>query len=173
MPRFVWSALYAAIKHGAHTGLLTFNEFIKPKLALDHLILVSSGPEILTGSTRLKCGTLTKVILNMISTAAMIKLGRFDFLAFLVPKSNEDTKKSEPRSTQHIKPDNGRSRVLLVLLVLRSKFLIHQLSAWCLDVASLVPNRNGKQFFIGNFAGRSFHENQKSFDLKVSILQKF
>ena len=72
----MWSALYAATVHGARTGLLTFNEFIKPKLAIDHRILVNSGPEILTGSTRLKCGTLTKLILNMISTSAMIKLGK-------------------------------------------------------------------------------------------------
>ena len=71
----MWSALYAATKHRVHTGLLTFNQFIKPKLTIDHLILVNSGPEILTGSTRLKCGTLTKIILNMISTAAMTKLG--------------------------------------------------------------------------------------------------
>ena len=34
------------------------------------------GPEVLTGSTRLKCGTATKLVLNMISTAAMIRLGR-------------------------------------------------------------------------------------------------
>ncbi len=43
--------------------------------AVDQPIEVLTGPEILTGSTRLKAGTATKMILNMISTAAMIRLG--------------------------------------------------------------------------------------------------
>jgi N-acetylmuramic acid 6-phosphate etherase len=35
-----------------------------------------TGPEVLTGSTRLKAGTATKMILNMVTTGAMIRLGR-------------------------------------------------------------------------------------------------
>src|SRR5262249_60747305 len=42
----------------------------------DLLITLAVGPEILTGSTRLKAGTATKVALNMISTGAMVVLGK-------------------------------------------------------------------------------------------------
>ena len=42
---------------------------------LDRAILPDTGPEILTGSTRLRAGTATKMVLNMISTAVMIRLG--------------------------------------------------------------------------------------------------
>jgi N-acetylmuramic acid 6-phosphate etherase len=42
----------------------------------DHLIVLASGPEILTGSTRLKAGTATKLALNTISTALMVRAGK-------------------------------------------------------------------------------------------------
>jgi N-acetylmuramic acid 6-phosphate etherase len=43
---------------------------------LDLLITLAVGPELLTGSTRLKAGTATKVALNIISTGAMVALGK-------------------------------------------------------------------------------------------------
>ena len=43
---------------------------------VDIVIVVDSGPEIITGSTRMKAGTATKMVLNMISTATMIQLGK-------------------------------------------------------------------------------------------------
>ncbi|CUM64907.1 uncharacterized protein PRCAT00002525001 [Priceomyces carsonii] len=43
---------------------------------VDHMISAVTGPEIITGSTRLKAGTATKLILNMISTATMVKIGK-------------------------------------------------------------------------------------------------
>ena len=43
---------------------------------VDTLICIDTGPEIITGSTRMKAGTATKMILNMISTTTMIKLGK-------------------------------------------------------------------------------------------------
>lgn len=42
----------------------------------DHLIAAVTGPEVVTGSTRMKAGTVTKLVLNMISTGIMIKLGK-------------------------------------------------------------------------------------------------
>lgn len=42
----------------------------------DYLIAAVTGPEVVTGSTRMKAGTATKLILNMISTGIMIKLGK-------------------------------------------------------------------------------------------------
>ena len=42
---------------------------------VDTVIAVDTGPEIIAGSTRMKAGTATKMILNMISTATMISMG--------------------------------------------------------------------------------------------------
>ena len=72
---YVLSALSYAKKIGALTGFLTCND-IKSLDYVDFLIKVLVGPEILTGSTRLKSGTATKMVLNMISTTTMMKLNR-------------------------------------------------------------------------------------------------
>ena len=57
------------------TAFLTCSPTDKPPHA-DHLILLPTGPEVLTGSTRLKAGTATKLALNTISTTLMIQTGR-------------------------------------------------------------------------------------------------
>ena len=60
---------------GALTGLLLCND--PPKLEyVDHIISVIVGPEVITGSTRMKAGTATKMVLNMITTTLMIKLNK-------------------------------------------------------------------------------------------------
>jgi N-acetylmuramic acid 6-phosphate etherase len=43
---------------------------------VDYMISPVVGPEVVTGSTRLKAGTATKLVLNMLSTGTMIKLGK-------------------------------------------------------------------------------------------------
>lgn len=75
---FVWGALCKARQNGAATVLICFNPALKiaPKEKPDVVIAPDVGPEILTGSTRLKCGTATKLILNMISTISMVRLGK-------------------------------------------------------------------------------------------------
>ncbi len=57
------------------TGLLTCAPMARPT-CVDHLIVIETGPEVLTGSTRLKAGTATKLALNTISTTLMIRTGR-------------------------------------------------------------------------------------------------
>ena len=72
---FVEAGLKQAKKLNATTGLLTCNHvIINP--SLDHLISIVVGPEIISGSTRMKAGTATKMILNMISTISMIRLNK-------------------------------------------------------------------------------------------------
>jgi N-acetylmuramic acid 6-phosphate etherase len=75
---FVWGALAAAREAGASTVLLHFNPGLKisGKHRPGVVIAPNLGPEVLTGSTRLKCGTATKLVLNMISTIAMTRLGK-------------------------------------------------------------------------------------------------
>jgi N-acetylmuramic acid 6-phosphate etherase len=75
---FVWGALKQADKVGATTVLLCFNpQPPQPKgWRPDLVIAANTGPEILTGSTRLKAGTATKLVLNMITTLSMVRLGK-------------------------------------------------------------------------------------------------
>jgi N-acetylmuramic acid 6-phosphate etherase len=73
---FVLGALAEAKKLGAQTILLTCNPERTRAEAADVEIDLATGPELLTGSTRLKAGTATKIALNIISTGAMVALGK-------------------------------------------------------------------------------------------------
>jgi N-acetylmuramic acid 6-phosphate etherase len=73
---FVLGALGRAKSLGAKTILLTCNPAARGDVIGNLAIHLAVGPEILTGSTRLKAGTATKVALNIISTGAMVALGK-------------------------------------------------------------------------------------------------
>ncbi|PYL85355.1 MAG: N-acetylmuramic acid 6-phosphate etherase [Verrucomicrobia bacterium] len=73
---FVLGALGRARSLGAKTILLTCNPATRGDELGNLSIHLAVGPEILTGSTRLKAGTATKVALNIISTGAMVALGK-------------------------------------------------------------------------------------------------
>src|SRR5690625_5084720 len=73
---YVRGALQAAEAAGALTALVTSNPEAPLAAQAKFLIAADTGPEALTGSTRLKAGTAAKVILNAFSTAVMIGLGR-------------------------------------------------------------------------------------------------
>ncbi|HXY39879.1 MAG TPA: N-acetylmuramic acid 6-phosphate etherase [Vicinamibacteria bacterium] len=72
---FVRGALSGARSRGARTVLLTCAAGRLPPVA-DVMVAVPTGPEVLTGSTRLKAGSATKAVLNAITTAAMVRLGK-------------------------------------------------------------------------------------------------
>lgn len=63
-------------ERGIATGCVTCNPEAPILAVSDYPIVAAVGPEFVTGSTRLKAGTAQKLILNMITTAAMIKIGR-------------------------------------------------------------------------------------------------
>ena len=75
---FVQGVLSRSKRIGAFTTLLCFNPNRKPypENEPDMVLAVPTGPEILTGSTRLKSGTATKVILNIITTLSMVQIGK-------------------------------------------------------------------------------------------------
>jgi N-acetylmuramic acid 6-phosphate etherase len=75
---FVWGALCKARKQGAGTVMVCFNPKLRvpAELKPDVLLAVDLGPEVLTGSTRLKAGTATKLLLNTFTTLAMARLGK-------------------------------------------------------------------------------------------------
>ena len=73
---FVAAALAEARRRNAHTVFLTCVPASQATLDVDVTIRPLTGPEIITGSTRLKAGTATKMVLNQISTVAMVQLGK-------------------------------------------------------------------------------------------------
>ena len=75
---FVWGALDEAKRRRATTILLCFNRFLEVPRALRPTLMIAPnlGPEVLTGSTRLKAGTATKLVLNVLTTLAMVRVGK-------------------------------------------------------------------------------------------------
>ncbi|HCR53952.1 MAG TPA: N-acetylmuramic acid 6-phosphate etherase [Cytophagales bacterium] len=73
---YVLGGVRDAKKNGIATGCITCNSGSQLAQMVDYPIEVIVGPEFVTGSTRMKAGTAQKLVLNMISTSAMIKLGR-------------------------------------------------------------------------------------------------
>ncbi len=80
---YVLGGLSYAKNHGCYTALLICNHFDAESMGYeeksaqpDAIISLPVGPEVLTGSTRLKAGTATKLALNMITTAAWVRMGK-------------------------------------------------------------------------------------------------
>ncbi len=73
---YVIGGIKVAKKHGIVTSCITCNKNSPLSLVADYPIELVVGPEFVTGSTRMKAGTAQKLVLNMISTTVMIKLGR-------------------------------------------------------------------------------------------------
>ena len=73
---FVHGALRRARSLGAGTIFLSCAEKASNEAEVDVVIRTLTGPEVLTGSTRLKAGTATKLVLNTITTLAMVRLGK-------------------------------------------------------------------------------------------------
>jgi N-acetylmuramic acid 6-phosphate etherase len=74
---YVHGALQRARERGARTGFLLCT-YPSEQLIKTHDVVIAPlvGPEVITGSTRMKAGTATKIVLNTISTAAMVKTGK-------------------------------------------------------------------------------------------------
>jgi N-acetylmuramic acid 6-phosphate etherase len=87
---YVLAALQYARKRGAMTVAITVNPNTPVARLARILIATEVGPEVLTGSTRLKAGTAQKMVLNMLSTAAMARLGHvYENLMIDVKASNQ------------------------------------------------------------------------------------
>lgn len=73
---YVVGAMEKCRENGIKTACICCNENTPLAAAVDHPVEVIVGPEFVTGSTRMKAGTAQKLVLNMISTASMVRLGR-------------------------------------------------------------------------------------------------
>jgi N-acetylmuramic acid 6-phosphate etherase len=74
---YVHGALARARERGARTGFLLCTH-PTPELVATHDVVIAPlvGPEVVTGSTRMKAGTATKLVLNTLTTGAMVRLGK-------------------------------------------------------------------------------------------------
>lgn len=92
-PKYLLGVLEQADKVGAHTVAITCNS--KGKIADEAGIVICPevGPEVIAGSSRLKAGTAQKMVLNMLSTGSMIKIGKtYENFMIDLKASNEKLK---------------------------------------------------------------------------------
>ena len=75
---FVLGALEACRKNNIATGCIVSNPGSPIASQADYPVQVITGPEFITGSTRMKCGTAQKMLFDMISTTVMVQLGRVE-----------------------------------------------------------------------------------------------
>jgi N-acetylmuramic acid 6-phosphate etherase len=109
---YVLGGLRYAARIGASTAVIVCNPQSPMAVAAQIAIEVVTGPEVLTGSTRLRAGTAQKLVLNMISTATMVKLGKvYDNLMVDVQPTNHKLRERAVRIVREITgldADNAR-----------------------------------------------------------------
>lgn len=105
---YVAGALESAAQAGAATGLIACNPHAPLAGRVDVAVLVDTGPEAITGSTRMKAGTAQKMVLNAFSTAVMVRLGKaYSNLMVDVMATNE---KLRHRVLRMLAQASGRER---------------------------------------------------------------
>jgi N-acetylmuramic acid 6-phosphate etherase len=125
---FVWGALYEAGRRGATTVLLCFDPHLKiARLHRPDLIVAPNvGPEILTGSTRLKCGTATKLILNIFTTLAMVRIGKV--ISNLMVDLNPSNMKLRDRAVRVLRELSGAEEAAASVALEESGWVVKK--AW-------------------------------------------
>jgi len=94
--QYVCGALHAARRCGANTVAVLCNKNGRIMEYADRSICAPTGAEVICGSTRMKAGTAQKMILNMLSTAVMIKLGKVtgNFMTWMRPTNEKLVKRA-------------------------------------------------------------------------------
>src|SRR5580700_8261678 len=126
---FTVAAITEARRRGAHTIALTCNPNSPLERAAHFAIVTQVGPEVLAGSSRMKAGTAHKMVLNMISTAAMTRLGYVygNLMVNVAPKNEkllqraigileQATGASHESATNGLKASGNRTPVAVVML---------------------------------------------------------
>jgi N-acetylmuramic acid 6-phosphate etherase len=106
---YVHAALSAARRAGARTVFLACVPAEQVADPADVSIRVITGPEVLTGSTRMKAGTATKIVLNMVTTIAMAQLGKV-YQNLMVDVNTQANAKLVDRGIRTIQAVTGVSR---------------------------------------------------------------
>jgi N-acetylmuramic acid 6-phosphate etherase len=112
---YVAAALHEANKHGVLTGCIVCNKGSRVAAEARYPVEVVVGPEFVTGSTRMKSGTAQKLVLNMISTSLMIKLGRVkgNKMVDMTPTNNKLVKRGAKMIMDELKVDEKTAEKLL------------------------------------------------------------
>lgn len=112
---YVTGALKEARKHGLFTACITSNPESPVTKLVDIAVVAVVGPEYVTGSSRMKSGTATKLILNMLSTALMIKSGRVEGnrMINLQPTNHKLTERSIRMLMEKLDISEDKARQLL------------------------------------------------------------
>lgn len=141
---FVWGALQVARESGAQTGFLCFNPHLRFPRAIrpDVVIAPKIGPEILTGSTRLKAGTATKIILNLFTTLAMIRLGKVE--SNLMVDVNPSNAKLRERAVRIVQQLTGAEESNARQALEKSGWVVKRASAWLARMEGFPPARSGR-----------------------------
>jgi N-acetylmuramic acid 6-phosphate etherase len=126
---FTVAAIERARQRGAHTIALTCNPNSPLQRAAHFAIVTQVGPEVLAGSSRMKAGTAHKMVLNMISTAAMTRLGYVygNLMVNVAPKNEkllqraigileQATGADHESATQALKASGNKTPVAVVML---------------------------------------------------------
>jgi N-acetylmuramic acid 6-phosphate etherase len=102
MTQFVRGALTRARKAGAKVLFVTCDPKSELQTFVDLTIAPAVGPEVIAGSTRLKAGTATKLVLNMLTTAAMVRTGKTYGNLMVDVRSGSDKLKDRARRMVNI-----------------------------------------------------------------------
>jgi N-acetylmuramic acid 6-phosphate etherase len=116
---YVRGALKQAKKVGAGTIFITCSPQAVMKAPADIVINPVVGPEVITGSTRMKAGTATKLVLNMLTTTAMIKMGKV--YGNLMVDLNATNNKLRDRSQRIVSQMTGLSKAKAIQLLAQAK----------------------------------------------------
>jgi len=113
---FVLAAMRMAKKIGAKCFGITCNPNHKMGQLAREIVVLMVGPEVVAGSSRMKCGSAQKMVLNTISTAAMIRLGRVwgGLMIGLQPKSKKLQRRAIRIVSELAGVDNGAAKKVLV-----------------------------------------------------------
>ena len=120
---FVRGALAEARRRGAATVLVTCNPTV-PRSVARVVVALAVGPEILAGSTRLKAGTATKLILNIFTTLAMVRMGKV--LGNLMVDVKASNTKLRDRSVRILRALTGANESDALNALERSKWVIKE-----------------------------------------------
>ena len=131
---YVHGALSNSYQKGAITALICCNQD-NDKDYIKYLLSIIVGPEVITGSTRMKAGTATKMILNMISTTVMVKLNKvFGNLMIDLKLNNkklinrsisiisEIAKIDTGKAAFFLKKSNGNIKIAIIMAVSNKSF---------------------------------------------------
>ena len=129
--RYVIAAVKRAREKGAYTAAITSNPNTPLGRAAETEIAAITGAEAVAGSTRMKCGTAQKMVLNMLSTGAMIKLGK------VYGNLMVDVKASNEKLYQRAVSTNEKLRERAVGIVMRAASVDTERARRALELANM------------------------------------